>query len=52
MSSHLQNLTDSKQIKNLSLEETKQLAEEIRQELITVLAKTAATSARTSASWN
>ena len=39
MSSHLQKLSDPKQIKNLSLEETKQLAEEIRQELITVLAK-------------
>src|SRR5204862_1751447 len=32
-------LNDPKQIKNLTIEETKQLAEEIRQELITVLAK-------------
>src|SRR5205085_1270766 len=39
MSSHLQKLNDPKQVKNLSIEETKQLAEEIRQELITVLAK-------------
>src|SRR5436309_11429142 len=39
MSSHLQKLNDPKQVKNLTIEETKQLAEEIRQELITVLAK-------------
>ena len=39
MSSHLQTLSDPKQIKNLTLDETRQLAEEIRQELITVLAK-------------
>src|SRR5881398_4157470 len=39
MSSHLQTLSDPKQIKNLTLDQTRQLAEEIRQELITVLAK-------------
>ena len=30
MSSHLQTLSDPKQIKNLTLDETRQLAEEIR----------------------
>ena len=39
MSSHLQKLTDPKQIKSLTIDQTRQLAEEIRQELITVLAK-------------
>jgi len=39
MSRHLQNIDEPTQIKKLSLDEMRQLAEEIRQELITVLAR-------------
>src|SRR3982751_587512 len=39
MNRYLDMLNDPKQVKNLTIEETKQLAEEIRQELITGLAK-------------
>src|ERR1039457_7056472 len=39
MSRYLQSVDEPKQIKKLSLDELRQLAEEIRQELITVLAK-------------
>ena len=40
------------QLKNLTIEQLTPLAEEIRQELITVLSKTAVISARTWVWWN